>query len=91
MAQAVPTVTKEETLSAPLETIANISEEVMDKMKDVTSDVGDRVGNFAKSATKTLNSAKKEVTGLIKRNPLEAIAIGFGVGLLRAFLVRRSR
>jgi len=92
MAQAVPSKQQqEEVLSAPMETVAHISEEVVDKLKDVTGEVTDRWDALTKGASKNIKTARKEVTGLIKRNPLEAIAIGFSVGFLTAFLVRRIR
>jgi len=79
----------EETLTAPLSELSNLSDLSVDKVKEVGEDVLGRAGEYVTAANKNLKKASKQVTTLIKGHPVEAIAIGFGVGVLAAFLISR--
>ncbi len=76
---------------------ANLESESLDRMKSQTEgkvdgiaqDFAKNVKNYSSTAVDSISSGYESALGWVKRNPLQAAAIGAGVGFLIGAAIRR--
>lgn len=62
----------------------------LDQLKSTIHDIGDRLGDVTDDVSQRGGALLKNVTRMIKQNPLAAVGIALGVGAFAMLLLRRG-
>ena len=73
------------------EAVDALASEVTHKLSGVASDVAKYARAVSEGTGARVRDAAEQVPEVIRRYPIQSLAVGFGVGFLAALLIQRSR